>query len=421
MAIGPNSSAEPISTSHPPAVFAGFSSWLLDAFDYFLMTFTLTSMAREFHKTDAEMALMITMTMLCRPVGGFLFGLLADRYGRKKPLMVNMSAYALAGIMTGLAPNYTSLLVIRGIFGIVMGGTWGVGTSMAMEAAPAKRRGLLSGVLQEGYAAGNVLAAALFFFLHGLGWRWLFILSSLPAIPLVVYIGLAVRESEVWKRVSSSAIPPKAQKQERAVGGAPGGWSVQFTDIARSWKLFAYLLVFMTMMMFASHGTQDMYPTFLQRAWNMGPSQRSLITAISGLGAIAGGIVVGHFSDKLGRRVAIVGAFVLGILVIPLWAYAPNMWLLVAGAVLIQFAVQGAWGVIPAHLAELTPDTVRATLPGFAYQCGGVLASGIGALEALFAARTSYPTAMALIAVSVFVLAGTMAAVGREKRGTEFG
>ncbi len=407
MAIGPNSSSEPTTTSHPPAVFAGFSSWLLDAFDYFLVTFTLTAMARDFGKSDAEMALVITMTMLCRPVGGFLFGLLADRYGRKIPLMVNMSAYAAAGILTGIAPNFTALLVIRGLFGVIMGGTWGVGTSMAMEGAPTNRRGLLSGVLQEGYAAGQVLAAVLFFFFHGLGWRWLFILTSLPAIPLVVYIGFAVRESKVWEKVSS------------AKTGA--GWAEQFREFGRSWKLFAYLLAFMTMMMFASHGTQDMYPTFLQRAWNMGAQQRAGITAIGGLGAILGGIVVGHFSDRIGRRKAIVAAFALGILVIPLWAYAPKLWLLVTGAFLIQFAVQGAWGVIPAHLAELTPDKVRATLPGFAYQCGGVLASGVGALEALYAARTSYPTAMALTAVSVFVLAGVMAAVGKEKRGTEFG
>ena len=419
MPIATNSASGP-NSAHPPAVFAGFSSWLLDAFDYFLVTFTLTGMAKEFGKSDAEMALVITMTMLCRPMGGFLFGLLADRYGRKKPLMVNMSAYALAGILTGLAPNYASLLVIRGVFGVVMGGTWGVGTSLAMEGAPAGRRGLLSGLLQEGYAAGNVLAAVLFFFLHGLGWRWLFILTSLPAIPLVVYIGLAVRESAVWEQVSGRATPPLRQEKDARMGHGIG-WAEQFGAFARSWKLFLYLLAFMTMMMFASHGTQDMYPTFLQRAWNMGAAQRSAITAISGLGAILGGIVVGHFSDRLGRRVAIVGAFVLGIVVIPLWAYAPNLWLLVAGAILIQFAVQGAWGVIPAHLAELTPDRVRATLPGFAYQCGGVLASGVGALEALYAARTSYPTAMALTAVSVFVLAGVMAAVGKEKRGMEFG
>jgi MFS transporter, SHS family, lactate transporter len=405
MPIVPSSAPEPISTSHPPAVFAGFSSWLLDAFDFFLVTFTLTAMAKEFGKTDAEMALVITMTLLCRPVGGFLFGLLADRYGRKIPLMINMSAYAVAGILTGLAPNFITLLIIRAAFGVVMGGTWGVGASLAMEGAPANRRGLMSGFLQQGYAAGNLLAAGMFFFFHGLGWRMLFILVSLPAIPLVIYIGLAVRESAVWEKAASAR--PK--------------WSDQFGEIARNWKLFLYLLAFMTMMMFASHGTQDMYPTFLQRDWGMGAPERAVITAISMLGAIVGGILVGHFSDRWGRRAAIIAAFALGVVVIPLWAYAPNTKLLVVGAFLMQFAVQGAWGVIPAHLAELTPDRVRAFLPGFAYQSGGVIASSVVYLEALYAAHTSYATAMALTAVSVFVLASVMAAMGREKRGAVFG
>ena len=402
-------------------MFAGFSSWLLDAFDFFLVTFTLTAMAKEFGKTDAEMALVITMTLLCRPVGGFLFGLLADRYGRKIPLMINMSAYAVAGILTGLAPNFITLLIIRAVFGVVMGGTWGVGASLAMEGAPAYRRGLMSGFLQQGYAAGNLLAAGMFFFFHGLGWRILFILVSLPAIPLVIYIGLAVRESAVWERTSGRAIPPMAQ--ERTMNGAPtsGGWGAQFGEILRNWKLFLYLLAFMTMMMFASHGTQDMYPTFLQRDWGMGAPERAVITAISMLGAIVGGILVGHFSDRWGRRKAIIAAFALGVVVIPLWAYAPNTKLLVVGAFLMQFAVQGAWGVIPAHLAELTPDRVRAFLPGFAYQSGGVIASTVVYLEALYAAHTSYATAMALTAVSVFVLASVMAALGRERRGAEFG
>jgi MFS transporter, SHS family, lactate transporter len=407
---GPDSNPDSISASHPPAIVAGFSSWLLDAFDFFLVTFTLTAIAKDFHKSDAEMALVITMTMICRPIGGFLFGLLADRYGRKIPLMINMSAYAVAGILTGLAPSYTALLVIRAVFGIVMGGTWGVGTSLAMEGAPARHRGLLSGLLQEGYAAGNVLAAILFFFFHGLGWRLLFILSSVPAIPLVIYIGFGVKESAVWKSAAAAAA---------ASNGRPG-WAAQFAEIARHWKLLLYLIAFMTMMMFASHGTQDMYPTFLQRDWKLHAPEFAAITAISGLGAILGGVVMGHFSDRRGRRVAMVTAFVLGVLVIPLWAWAPNIYLLVVGAFLMQFMVQGAWGPIPAHLAELSPNSVRALVPGFAYQAGGVIASSAPFLEALYAKKIGYATAMAFTALGVFVLAGIMAALGRERRGRQF-
>jgi SHS family lactate transporter-like MFS transporter len=397
---------EAMDLSHPPAVIAGFSGWLLDAFDFFLVTFCLTSMAHEFHKTDAQMALIITMTMALRPVGGFLFGLLADRYGRRIPLMINMGFFAIAGVLTGLVPNYTTLLVVRGLFGIVMGGTWGVGASLAMEAAPARHRGVLSGLLQEGYAAGNVLAAAFYFFcFNRLGWRMLFILSSVPAIPLVLYILFFVKESTVWKQSANSRLT----------------WSEQHREVLRHWKLFVYLLIFMTAMLFASHGTQDMYPTFLQRQWHFSPERRAAITAISAVGAILGGLVFGWFSDRAGRRRAIITAFILAALVIPIWAYAPNQTLLIVGAFLMQFMVQGAWGVIPAHLSELSPDSVRALLPGFAYQSAGVIASSSVYIEATYAQKTSYGTALALTAIVVFVVASFMAWLGKERHGQRFG
>src|SRR5580698_522788 len=393
-------------TSHPPAVIAGFSGWLLDAFDFFLVTFCLTAIAHDFHKSDAQIALVITMTMLFRPVGGFVFGVMADRYGRRLPLMINIGAFAVAEILTGLAPNYTALLVVRALFGVVMGGNWGVGASLAMEGAPTGHRGVLSGLLQEGYAAGNLFAGLCYFFLFGrVGWRPLFFVGSLPAIALVLFIRFRVKESSVWQKKSRVKL----------------SWSAQYREIFSHWKLFLYLLLFMSMMLFASHGTQDMYPTFLQRQWHFDPSRRSAITAFSALGAIFGGIVFGYFSDKYGRRRAIITALVLGIVLIPLWAYAPSQALLIAGAFLMQFMVQGAWGVIPAHLAELSPDSVRALLPGFAYQSAGVIASSVVYIEAVYAQRTSYATAMALTAVSVFVLASVMAALGRERHGQEFG
>jgi SHS family lactate transporter-like MFS transporter len=390
---------------HSPAVIAGFSGWLLDAFDFFLVTFCLTAIAHDFHKTDAQIALVITMTMLFRPVGGFVFGLMADRYGRRLPLMINIGAFAVAEVLTGLAPSYTALLVVRALFGVVMGGNWGVGASLAMESAPAGRRGVLSGLLQEGYAAGNLLAGVCYFFLFGrVGWRPLFFVGSLPAVALVLFIQFRVKESTVWKKAVTKV-----------------SWTEQYREIFSHWKLFVYLLFFMAMMLFASHGTQDMYPTFLQRQWHFDPARRSAITAFSAVGAIFGGIVFGHFSDKRGRRRAIIVALVLGIALVPLWAYAPSQTLLIIGAFFMQFMVQGAWGVIPAHLAELSPDSVRALLPGFAYQSAGVIASTVVYIEAVYAQRTSYATAMALTAVSVFLLAAAMAALGREKHGKIFG
>jgi MFS transporter, SHS family, lactate transporter len=395
-----------VSTGHLPAVIAGFSGWLLDSFDFFLVTFCLTAIARDFHKSDARIALVITMTLAFRPVGGFVFGLMADRYGRRLPLMINTGLFAITEILTGLAPSYTTLLIVRALFGVVMGGQWGVGTSLAMEKAPANKRGMLSGLLQQGYASGNVVAAICYFLVYPhVGWRPLFFIGSLPAILLVLFIRFRVQESEVWRETQPEKV----------------GWAQHAREIASHWKLFLYLLIFMTMMLFASHGTLDMYPTFLQREWHFSPGRRSAITAFSAVGAILGGVIVGHLSDKWGRRRAVITAFALGILLIPVWAYAPNQELLIASAFLMQFMVQGAWGVIPAHLAELSPNSVRAFLPGFAYQSAGTLASSVVYVEAVFAQKTTYATAMALTAFTVFILAGIMAAVGRERRGHTLG
>jgi MFS transporter, SHS family, lactate transporter len=385
------------------AMVAGFSGWLLDAFDFFLMTFCLTAIARDFHKSDVQIALVITMTLAFRPVGGFVFGLLADRYGRRIPLMVNLGLFAIAEVLTGLATGYVMLLIIRALFGVVMGGQWGVGSSLVMEHAPVNKRGILSGLLQEGYAAGNVLAALSFFFLYGrLGWRPLFFVGTLPALAVLLFVHFKVRESEIWRKAK------------------PQTWSEHSREIVSHWRLFIYLLALMTMMLFGSHGTQDMYPTFLQRQWHFTPMRRSAITAIAGVGAIIGGIVGGHFSDRLGRRRVIISAFICGILLVPLWAFAPSQPLLVAGAFCMQFMVQAAWGVIPAHLAELSPTSVRAFLPGFAYQTAGVLASSVVYIEASYAQHTSYSMAMALTAVSVFVLASLFAFFGKERRGFDF-
>jgi MFS transporter, SHS family, lactate transporter len=391
-------------TGHRAAFVAGFSGWLLDAFDFFLVTFCLTAIARDFHKSDAQIALVITMTLAFRPVGGFVFGLMADRYGRRLPLMINIGLFAVAEIMTGLATSYAVLLIVRALFGVVMGGQWGVGASLAMEKAPARRRGMLSGLLQQGYASGNVLAALCYFLLYNrVGWRPLFFVGSLPAILLLLFIRFRVEESEVWKKTKRS------------------GWADHSKEIASHWKLFVYLLAFLTMMLFASHGTLDMYPTFLQREWHFSPTHRSAITAFSAIGAILGGVVVGHLSDAWGRRRAIIGAFVAGIFLIPVWAWAPNQFLLIASAFFMQFLVQGAWGVIPAHLTELAPDSVRAFLPGFAYQSASMISSSAVYIEAIYAQRTGYATAMALMAVSVFALSVIMAAIGKERRGHTFG
>ena len=388
---------------HRAALTASFLGWMLDAFDFFLVVMTLTAIGSEFGRTDAAMALSLTLTLAFRPVGAFIFGLLADRYGRRIPLMIDLVFYSVVEVATGFAHSFTTFLILRALFGIGMGGEWGVGASLAMEKAPAKRRGILSGFLQEGYAAGYLLAAVCYFLVFPRwGWRPLFFIGGLPAL-LALYVRSHVKESEVWERTRHT------------------DWSSLGRSIASNWKLFLYLTLLMAMMNAVSHGTQDMYPTFLQRDWGFTPQQRALLTAFSMVGAIAGGILFGLFSDRIGRRKAIVLGLVLALLVLPLWAFAPSVALLVAGAFLMQFMVQGAWGVIPAHIAELSPDSVRGFLPGFAYQCGVLLASSVAYIEARFAAHTSYATAMAMAAGTVFVLGAIVTWLGRERRGVEFG
>lgn len=384
------------------ALLAGFLGWTLDAFDFFLVVVCLTAIGKEFHQTDKAVALSLTLTLAFRPVGAFIFGLLADRYGRRLPLMIDLIFYSIVEVATGFAPNFTTFLILRALFGIGMGGEWGVGASLAMEKVPPKWRGLLSGFLQQGYALGNLLATmCLLFLFNRWGWRPLFFLGGIPAL-LALFVRFRVKESEVWRKSREES------------------WSGLGKSILGHWKLFLYLVLLMSGMNFASHGTQDMYPTFLQRFWHLDVNQRSLVLIISMVGAITGGVLIGLISDRLGRRKAIAGSLLLGIFAVPLWAYSPRIGLLFAGAFLMQFFVQGAWGVIPAHLSELSPNEVRGFLPGFAYQCGVLIASSVGYLEAAFAERMSYATAMAATAMVILILTAIIAGVGREKRGLVF-
>jgi SHS family lactate transporter-like MFS transporter len=392
-----------IASDHRVAVLSSFLGWALDAFDFFLVVYCLTAIGKEFHRSDAEVAFSLTLTLAFRPVGAFIFGLLADRYGRRLPLIIDLFFYSVVEVASGLAPTFTSFLILRALFGIGMGGEWGVGATLAMEKVPTRLRGVLSGLLQQGYAVGSLLASLCFFVLfERVGWRPLFFISGLPAL-LTVFVRLRVKESAVWQSTRHT------------------DWRPLGRAIAGQWKLFLYLTLLMMGMNFASHGTQDMYPTFLQRAWHMQPGPRAILSAISMVGAIVGGIVFGLVSDRFGRRRAMLIALAGAIAVIPLWAYAPRVALLGLGGFLIQFMVQGAWGVIPAHLSELSPDSVRGFLPGFAYQCGVLLAGSVGWMEARVAEHTSYANAMAMTAATVFAFAMIMTALGRERHGVAFG
>jgi SHS family lactate transporter-like MFS transporter len=335
-----------------------------------------------------------------RPFGALLFGWLADRYGRRTPLMADIIFYSVVEVLSGLAPNYRTFLILRALYGIGMGGEWGVGAALAMEAVGARSRGFFSGLLQEGYAVGYLLAAGAFFFVFPrFGWRSLFLLGGLPAL-LTIYIRSKVPESETWERTR-----PSTREVARTIGSnlAPLG----------------YLVLLMTMMNFVSHGTQDLYPTFLQKQRGLNPRTVATIAIIYNIGALLGGLVFGHLSDRWGRRRMMATAVALAVLAVPFWIYPRSLAMLAAGAFVMQFMVQGAWGIVPAHLSELSPPQVRGLFSGVAYQLGVFFASFAATGEALLAERFTYASAMAGTATIVMVLAMLVILAGRERLAAE--
>ena len=386
------------------AFIASFLGWTLDAFDFFLMVFVIPAVAEEFHVGIKEVTLAVTATLVMRPVGAFLFGRLADRYGRRPVLMIDIVLFSVIELASAFAPSFEALLVLRALFGIAMGGEWGIGASLTMETVPAESRGLISGILQEGYAVGYLFAAIVYGALFDLvGWRGMFMVGVLPAL-LVVYIRLQVKESPAWQPGVRSRVP---------IG-----------DVLRTrWPLLLYVVVLMTAFNFFSHGTQDLYPTFLKLQHGLSSREVGAIAAIYSVGAILGGIVFGSLSERIGRRRAIVLASLLSLPILPLWAYSASVGMLVLGAFLMQFMVQGAWGVIPAHLNELSPASMRGTFPGFAYQLGNLFASMNLTLQASIAESTGgdYRFALAAVAGTVAVVIAIVAALGREAKGVALG
>jgi MFS transporter, SHS family, lactate transporter len=383
------------------AFFASFLGWTLDAFDFFVLVFVVPAVADEFRRSVADVAYTITLTLAMRPIGALVFGWMADRYGRRIPLMIDVTFYSIVEVLSGLAPDYTTFLVLRVLYGIGMGGEWGVGASLAMEVVPAARRGLLSGLLQEGYAIGYLLAAAAYFVVFpALGWRALFLLGGAPAL-LVLYIRSRVPESPAWQRSR-----PEPHRILRAIGENFGS--------------FLYLTLFMTMLSLMSHGTQDMYPTFLEKERALGPRMVATIAIIYNVGALAGGLAFGALSDRVGRRRAMVLAALGAALVIPAWIFARSWGSLAVGAFAMQFMVQGAWGIVPAHLTELSPPEVRGLFPGLAYQLGVLAAAGAPYFQARLATEIGYANTLAIVAVVVMVLGAVVIAVGRERAAVDF-
>jgi SHS family lactate transporter-like MFS transporter len=387
-------------------VFASFLGWTLDAFDYFLLVFVLPDVAKAFDVGVAEVAFSLTLTLAMRPVGALLFGRLADRFGRRPVLMVDIVLFAVLEAASALAPTLATLLVVRALFGIAMGGEWGIGASLAMESIPAKARGAVSGLLQEGYAAGYLIGGIFYIALFDhIGWRGMFALGVLPAL-LVFYVRRHVPESPVWERRARATVQPSLA-----------------TTMRGRWPLFAYLVLLMMAFNMFSHGSQDLYPTFLKQQMKFDTHTVGMLTVVLNLGAITGGLFFGAWSEKVGRRRAIIVAALLALPMIPLWAYGGSVVLLGIGVFMLQVAVQGAWGVVPVHLNELSPDAVRGTLPGFAYQGGNLLASVTAPLMTMLAVKNggNYALVMSIFIACVAVFLAVVTAFGPEARGAGFG
>lgn len=384
------------------ALLAGFLGWTLDAFDFFILTFIVAAVAKDFHKSIPSIALTLTASLAMRPLGALIFGLMADRYGRKGPLIINIIFYSIIEILSGLAPSYGVFLLLRFLYGIGMGGEWGVGASLVMESVSIKRRGLLSGILQEGYATGFLLAAGAYYlvFPH-FGWRAMFFVGGVPAF-LTLFIRAKVKDTEAWKSFRMT------------------NWKAYGRSVSRNWKLFLYLVLLMAMMNLMSHGTQDLYPTYLQQQRHFSPQLTAIITMISMVGAIFGGIGFGYLSDIWGRKKMMGIAVLFGLVLIPFWLHAGGLGILIAGAFGMQFMVQGAWGIIPAHINELSPGSLRGFFPGFAYQWGVLIASSVPYVESLLAKRMGYSQSMEVFAGSILVLAALVVLIGPEARGVPF-
>ena len=391
----------PSSKSHH-AVLAGFLGWTLDAFDFFVVIFLYDTLAAEFGVTKKAIITTVTATLFFRPLGALIFGMLADRFGRRIPLMANVIFFSLIELLSGFAHTYPQFLVLRALFGIGMGGEWGVGASLAMEQAPRKWRGVLSGILQSGYSIGYLLAAiAAKTVLPNLGWRWMFWLGALPAL-LALYIRRNVPESQAWKEHRVGTLV----EMWRAVGGHAKG--------------FVYLVLLMTFMMFLSHGTQDLYPDFLKDQHHLATSTAASVAILYNIGAVVGAIIFGHFSQKIGRRYSMICALILSLCVIPFWAFGGSLLVLAVGAFMMQMGVQGAWGIIPVHLNELAPDAVRGLMPGLAYQLGILFASPTSNIEHSLRDRFGYSWALAGFEIVVIVSLTIILLLGRENRGRSF-
>ena len=381
------------------AVWAAYLGWTLDAFDFFLLVFSIKAIAEAFGVEKVAVTEAIFYTLAARPVGALAFGWLAERIGRRPVLVMVVLAFSALSAVSGLTQTLTQLLIVRTFFGFAMGGEWGIGASLAMETIPPRLRGPVSGLIQSGYPSGALLASlAYFLFFDAIGWRGMFFLGLAPAL-FVLFVRLHVEESPHF-------IARQGQVVEHPLRA-----------VLSNWKIALYLVVLMTLFNSFSHGTQDLHATFLQTQRKLDTHAVGLISIVGYCGAIVGAMCMGPLSLKIGRRRTIALACTIALLVLPLWAWAPTPLLLGLGVFLMQAGVQGAWAMVPAHLNELSPPAARAMFPGLVYQLGNLLSSYNVVVQGNIAKAhgDDYAFALALFGGVAAVLLALWALLGPEK------
>jgi SHS family lactate transporter-like MFS transporter len=401
-AISAATHTETISPRWGFAVSSGILGWILDAFDFFVLVFLVDVLANNFHVGKADIVWTITITLAMRPVGALVLGSLADRYGRRRPLIACVVYFSIITALTPFAPSYFLFVVLRALYGIGMGGYWGIGASLVMESSPKRWRGLFSGIMQAGYSGGYLLAAvALRTIEPHFGWRWMFLCGLILAAVIAV-LTLLSPESTSWEKHRLAS----------------------FGEVSRVlWehkKDFVYLVLMMTAITCLSHGTQDLYPDFLKTVHKFSNTVVSNLAILYNVGAILGALVIGHYSDRLGRRFAIIVALTICALSIPLWAFGSTIVMLAIGSFAMQFGVQGAFGVIPAHLNELSPSSVRSLFPGVVYQLGVLIAAPSVVVEFTLRRHLGYQWALTMFEMCVIFCLFLIFGFGPERKGRDF-
>jgi len=369
------------------------------------MIFLITDLAATFHVGVTAVTWAVTATLVLRVVGAALFGRLADRLGRKPILIVNVLAFSAVELATGFSPTLTVFLILRALFGIAMGGQWGVAASLTMESIPAHWRGWASGLLQSGYSIGYLLAGVYYGFAHDLlGWRGMFIVAVVPAL-FVVALASTLPESPVW--------------QQQHLKKQPGLTAV----VRANWKLFLYAMILMFAAAVMSHGTQDLYPVMLRVQHKLSVHQVATISTIYNIGGLLGCLCGGMLSQKIGRRWQLVLASAAMLVLMPFWGLCSGVVAVTVTAFFMQFLVQCSFGVMPAHLNEMSPSAVRGTFPGFALQFGNMLAAGNATVQSMLAdsLHKNYGVALSLVAGLGAIAFCLLAYFGPDARNAKMG